>query len=1422
MLQVLRRASALFVLPLLIATAGSAQTYSVSAGGAWNSGATWQGGAVPGANDHVVIRGTVSVDNTTTVAQLTVESGATLQIQPGGDRTLTVTGGLTNNGTIRDRHDGNWWLYLAIGGSITNNGTWGNYRTTINGSVDQSMSQAAGTTFNSPITVDKSAGTIVAGSNLRFAQVFNLNGNTIQMNGWTLGFQESGYTTGGMVFTQGALYQTNVTRSAAEYTRFIGTTTIQGRVNLGPDNVFEGTLIVADTLQNTAGDVTNYVEGAIINNGTIRDRYFGNWWLYLRMYGDITNNGVWTNYRSYLVGTGDQTMTHGTGSTFASPLESLKESGTTLAGSHLDFSEWFDMNQDPLAMGSWTLRFRGNGYLNEGLVTTDGALEQVASTRAAIEYSRFVGTTTLRGDFYMGRDNVFEGTLIVADTLQNVAGCDCNTYVEGDIINNGTIRNRKNNNYWLYLRIHGDLANYGTWTNYRTYLIGIGDQTMTHGSGTTFASPLESLKETGHIHAGSNLDFSNWMDLNQDSLYTGTYGITVRDGGNVYESNVFMDGFFHQTGSVASGMDYSRFVGTTRLREKVVLGRNNRFAGTVVVEDTLQNVNGCDCTATIEGAIINNGVIRDRVYGNWWFYMNLQGSVTNNGTWTNYHNYLNGNGMRTWNAPNVTAPMTMNEGNVTLSGTNVMSRLDISAAKGPHVASGASFQVPPNSSAKLTNDGRVYLMQEVSGGGTFGLYHSDFRVAAGAFDSLEVSHHGNQAPGTFSNAVRSHWTIRRVPENASGSLEWMTFGYTDAELGNNVEANLQVYHSADNGFSWQQISSSGNTERNLEANTIKVTTVPSSGILALSSDPDRITLLPSVITSVIGRDQIRLGPPNRYTVHYANNSDVSTGDMFLMLHVNRNIHINHIEPSAPEGVDADWLYPEDFAIYTDSTVAPPDTVAILLVQSMAPHEERSFDVVLDAYPDGYNPGKRIIFAPAVIVVVKWAAVGLATSYATDMTFNVVEESFARTDGAGPVISTAWRKTNEKWFSFEKPATELVKDLAFTWGQAIIGGTLGSATVMAIKVGEGLFNFLKAVACGSDRYLNDRQTIAACIEKPVEKVTSWDPNEKIGPSGFGELGFVTDATRMTYQILFENKAEAGAPAWKIVIDDTLSTAFDASSVRFEGASHEGFDFSVNGQVLHWEITGIDLPPNVAPPEGEGYVSFSVNTVPGLPSGTVLANRAVIVFDFNEPIMTNTFVNTLDFEAPVTTMRALPASVTGGDLTVRWDVADGVGGSGVQSTDLFVSVDGGGFQSVGSTTADSMQVSLEPNHEYRFYALSKDQVGNGEIVRSGVVSTQVMSGVFTEDGALPFEFRLDAAYPNPFNPITTLGYTLPVSGQARLEIFDSVGRRVAVLVDSDQLPGTHTVRWDASGQASGVYFYRLTQGARIQTRPMVLLK
>ncbi|MFQ5568063.1 MAG: alpha-amylase family glycosyl hydrolase [Rhodothermales bacterium] len=85
-----------------------------------------------------------------------------------------------------------------------------------------------------------------------------------------------------------------------------------------------------------------------------------------------------------------------------------------------------------------------------------------------------------------------------------------------------------------------------------------------------------------------------------------------------------------------------------------------------------------------------------------------------------------------------------------------------------------------------------------------------------------------------------------------------------------------------------------------------------------------------------------------------------------------------------------------------------------------------------------------------------------------------------------------------------------------------------------------------------------------------------------------------------------------------------------------------------------------------------------------------------------------------------------------------------------------------------------------------------------------------------------FRLEPNYPNPFNPATTLRYTLPEAGPVRLDVFDVLGRRVAVLAEGIQPPGTHEVVFEAGHLPSGPYLYRLQAGARVLSRTMLLVK
>jgi hypothetical protein len=99
---------------------------------------------------------------------------------------------------------------------------------------------------------------------------------------------------------------------------------------------------------------------------------------------------------------------------------------------------------------------------------------------------------------------------------------------------------------------------------------------------------------------------------------------------------------------------------------------------------------------------------------------------------------------------------------------------------------------------------------------------------------------------------------------------------------------------------------------------------------------------------------------------------------------------------------------------------------------------------------------------------------------------------------------------------------------------------------------------------------------------------------------------------------------------------------------------------------------------------------------------------------------------------------------------------------------------------------------------------------------------VTGVEDENNIVPEEYTLYQSYPNPFNPSTTIKYSLPASDMVSLKVFDILGREVAVLVNEYKTSGTYSIEFNANRFASGVYFYQLKSGNFLETKKMTLLK
>jgi hypothetical protein len=146
--------------------------------------------------------------------------------------------------------------------------------------------------------------------------------------------------------------------------------------------------------------------------------------------------------------------------------------------------------------------------------------------------------------------------------------------------------------------------------------------------------------------------------------------------------------------------------------------------------------------------------------------------------------------------------------------------------------------------------------------------------------------------------------------------------------------------------------------------------------------------------------------------------------------------------------------------------------------------------------------------------------------------------------------------------------------------------------------------------------------------------------------------------------------------------------------------------------------------------------------------------------------------------------------------------------------------------GAVVADSLLIDTPyalsgfgMDREGELYMLSYNSSTPTSIYRFSKATTTAVPG---SPETHPTQDILEQNYPNPFNPSTTIAYAIPDAGRVRLTIHDLLGREIALLVDGERAAGRHTVRFEAGGMSSGMYFYRLLTERGSTTRPFVLAK
>ncbi len=175
------------------------------------------------------------------------------------------------------------------------------------------------------------------------------------------------------------------------------------------------------------------------------------------------------------------------------------------------------------------------------------------------------------------------------------------------------------------------------------------------------------------------------------------------------------------------------------------------------------------------------------------------------------------------------------------------------------------------------------------------------------------------------------------------------------------------------------------------------------------------------------------------------------------------------------------------------------------------------------------------------------------------------------------------------------------------------------------------------------------------------------------------------------------------------------------------------------------------------------------------------------------------------------------------TLRWDSADFADDYTLQVsedsdfTDIYASVAEITGSGANITYSDLI---LEGGTTYYWRVQGNNEFGGAEWSETWSFSTETPSS--TENEELPREIVLSPNFPNPFNPTTTIQYSLPNSMPVSLRVYDMTGRVVAILVNGTVSAGTHQVTFDASNLASGMYIYRLEAGEQVLHNKMLLVK
>lgn len=415
-----------------------------------------------------------------------------------------------------------------------------------------------------------------------------------------------------------------------------------------------------------------------------------------------------------------------------------------------------------------------------------------------------------------------------------------------------------------------------------------------------------------------------------------------------------------------------------------------------------------------------------------------------------------------------------------------------------------------------------------------------------------------------------------------------------------------------------------------------------------------------------------------------------------------------------------------------------------------------------------------------------------------------------------------------------------------------------AIFQAANVADGASQGQTGFSC-LDAFIDD-----AHGEMGVTSISSFDPNEKYPSSRVANAPYFNSTDPLTFTLCFENADTATAAAQTVLLFDSIDVArFDVSTLRFTHVSfgdtiiavqHADGDFAATVDLrpdidlilsidayfdttdnrIKIRFVSLDpitslpttdpllgfLLPNLNPPQGEGFLSFSIMAAQTLSDGDTLLNQAAIVFDENAPILTQECMNIVDNSKPTSQVNPIPVVTTVDSVLVDWSGASDNGPAGVYAYNVYMNVNGGAWlmwKYNTSATADffhGVQDSL-----YGFYSVAIDSALNVEDAPTEA-DTETMFDLLST-GVPSHALDGFSVHPNPSTGSAFLVGRPQQPGIVRITVYNSLGQ-AAYSETASCSSGYFRTTLDLGGLESGTYVVRIAVNKEVYQQRLIVLR